>query len=355
MERVSLKSIEKPQKPLFVCVCATTETAYVEGLSAAGKTAGLTDYTPAADAEVLETGMVVDIPILPMTPPYDTPTPALITRTALDLTGVPHLLVNAGMKVLPSNTVPLVDMGGYPGKDIREKIAVTNVEDIFKRACDLGKELQEKYDFIMIGESIPAGTTTANAVLIALGYNEHVSSSASINPIELKQQVVKEALESSGINKGDLKNDPFEAIKLVGDPMMAAVSGIAIGASDIPIVLAGGTQMAAIFAIIKHLGHEVKNISIVTTCYVMDDDTAEFKKLTDILGAKAYAMDPEFGKSRLKGLRQYELGFVKEGVGAGGAIYLSQLYGISYKKLRDEIENLCDRLADYGDISRINK
>lgn len=353
MDGLSPENMTIPERPLFVCVLANTETAYIEGLSAAGKTAKLTDYTPPGDAEVLETGMVVDIPILPMTPPYDTPTPALITRVALNLTGVPHILVNAGLKILPAKTVPLLDIGGSPGKDIRETIAVPDAQGIFERGFRLGRELRGKHDLIMIGESIPAGTTTANAVLTALGYEGNVSSSASTNPLELKKRIVMEALASSGIKPGDLRNDPMKAIQCVGDPMMAAVAGITAGLEDIPVILAGGTQMATVFGVIKHLGYQTDNITIVTTCYVMNDSSAHFAQLVDKLGVKAYATNPGFGKSRLQGLRQYEAGFVKEGVGAGGAIYLTQIFGIPVERLRTEIEMLCEKLSKYGDIDRV--
>ncbi|MGB3907773.1 MAG: TIGR00303 family protein [Methanomethylovorans sp.] len=353
MEGQSPENMKIPERPLFLCVLANTETAYIEGLSAAGKTAKLTDYTPSGDAEVLETGMVVDIPILPMTPPYDTPTPALITRVALDMTGVPHMLINAGLKILPAKTIPLKDIGGSPGKDIREPIAVPEAQGIFERGFSLGRDLREKYDLFVIGESIPAGTTTASAVLVALGYDGSVSSSAFTNPLELKKQVVNEALRSSCIEPGDLRSNPMEAIRLVGDPMMAAVVGITAGLGDVPVVLAGGTQMITIFGLIKHLGYKTDNITIVTTCYVMNDTSAHFARLAKELGAKTYATDPGFGQSRLQGLRQYEAGFVKEGVGAGGAIYLAQMYGIPMEKLRAEIELLSEKLSKYGDINRV--
>ena len=68
---------------------------------------------------------------------------------------------------------------------------------------------------------------------------------------------------------------------------------------------------------------------------------------------KTHATDPGFGQSRLQGLRQYEAGFVKEGVGAGGAIYLAQMYGIPMEKLRAEIELLSEKLSKYGDINRV--
>ncbi|WP_406656844.1 TIGR00303 family protein [Methanolobus sp. ZRKC2] len=353
MDSLSPENASLPERPLFVCVLANTATAYVEGLSAAGKTAKLTDYTPAGDAEVLYKGTIIDIPILPMTPPYDTPTPALITRAALQLTGVPHITVNAGLRVLPSKEVPLVDIGGKPGEDIRGPVAVRDVETAFNNAFKLGQELAEKHDFIMIGESIPAGTTTANAVLQSLGYDGNVSSSSSSNPLSLKRDVVEAALKSSDITFGSLRNDPFKAISCVGDPMMVAVAGIAAGLGDTRLILAGGTQMESIYAVIKHLGYPTDNIMIVTTSYVSSDGSANFGDIAKQLGARCYGVDPCFGESCSEGLRQYELGFVKEGVGAGGAMYLALMYGKSREDIRSEIEGLCSELCKLGSLDRV--
>lgn len=347
------KKFRLPAKPLFVCVLGNTETAYIEGLSAAGKTAKLTDYTPAGDAEVLETGTIIDIPILPMTPPYDTPTPALITRAALSITGIPHIFVNAGLKILPAKQVPLIDIGGKPGNDIRSSVAVHDVEKVFANAFRLGEKLAGEHDLVVIGESIPAGTTTANAVLRCLGYDGNVSSSSNSNPLDLKKQVVQEALESSGIDFGSMRACPLKAIEAVGDPMMVAVAGLAAGLGKTPVILAGGTQMASIFAVVKHLGYTTDNVRIVTTVYVVRDESANFAQLADEIGASYEGIDPEFGKSVFKGLQQYELGFVKEGVGAGGAIYLSSMYGHSMEELRSKIEYLCDELCKFGDLDRI--
>ncbi len=353
MDTLAPDKVRLPEKPLFVCVLGNTETAYIEGLSAAGKTAKLTDYTPAGDAEVLETGTIIDIPILPMTPPYDTPTPALITRAALSLIGVPHIFVNAGLKVLPAKKVTLVDIGGKPGGDIRDPIAVNNVEEAFNNSFKLGENLSKDHDLVMIGESIPGGTTTANAVLQSLGYDGNVSSSADSNPLRLKKEVVREAMASSGITFGSLRDDPLKAIESVGDPMMVAVAGIAAGLGETPVILAGGTQMASIFAVIKHMGYSTDNIKIVTTSYVMNDKSANFVELANEVGAKYEGKDPEFGRSSFKGLQQYEAGFVKEGVGAGGAIYLTELLGHSMEELRSKIEQLCDELCKFGDLARV--
>ncbi|MBN2110192.1 MAG: TIGR00303 family protein [Methanosarcinaceae archaeon] len=353
MDSLSPENTILPERPLFVCVLANTATAYIEGLSAAGKSAQLTDYTPAGDAEVLYKGTIIDIPILPMTPPYDTPTPALITRASLQLTGVPHILVNAGLRVLPAKEVPLVDIGGKPGEDIRGPEAVRDVRKVFDNAFRLGQELSEKHDFVMIGESIPAGTTTANAVLRSLGYDGNVSSSSSLNPLPLKRNVVESAMRSSNITFGSLRDDPFKAIGCVGDPMMVAVAGLAAGLGDTRVILAGGTQMEAIYAVIKHLGYPTDNMMIVTTSYVVDDVSANFAEIAEQLGARCYGVDPCFGESESKGLRQYELGFVKEGVGAGGAMYLALMYGRSRADIRSEIEGLCSELCKLGSLDRV--
>jgi len=42
-----------------------------------------------------------------------------------------------------------------------------------------------------------------------------------------------------------------------------------------------------------------------------------------------YTANPGFRASRTSGLQIYEAGYIKEEVGAGGAMYLAQMYGIS--------------------------
>lgn len=336
---------EKPEKPMFLCILSNTKTAHIPKLSAAGKTAELTDYTPAGDAELMETGNIISVPVLPMTPPYDTPTPAIMTRSALKLTNVPYHFINSGLIVTPE--VPFIDLKAEPGEDIREPIAVKDARDIYERAKLLAKRLQKQVDQVIIGESIPGGTTTAMGVLTALGYNGNVSSSADENPLELKRQVVEEGMKASGLTFGSLKDDPFKAITCMGDPMMAAVLGLIAGfqGTDVTVVLAGGTQMLAVYALAKHLGFDTKKLAIATTRYVAEDKSANFVELTEILGVPVvYIADPGFGKSCLKGLHRYETGTIKEGAGAGGAMYLAGLYGITQEEFRNEVENVCKLL-----------
>jgi uncharacterized protein (TIGR00303 family) len=336
---------KKPEKPMFLCVLSNTKTAHIPKLSAAGKTAELTDYTPAGDAELMDTGNIISVPVLPMTPPYDTPTPAIMTRSALKLTDVPYHFINSGLIVTPE--VPCIDLKAKPGEDIREPIAVIDVQGIYERAKLLAKRLRNHLDLVIIGESIPGGTTTAMGVLMALGYNGNVSSSADENPLELKRKVVEEGMKASGLTFGCLRDDPMKAIACMGDPMMAAVIGLVAGFqdTDVTVVLAGGTQMAAVYALLKHLGLNTEKLAIATTRYVLEDKSANFIELTRTLGVPVvYIADPGFGKSSLKGLHRYETGTIKEGAGAGGAMYLAGLFGITQDEFRAEVENVCKLL-----------
>lgn len=335
----------KPNKPMFLCVLSNTKTAHIPKLSAAGKTAELTDYTPAGDAELMDTGGIISVPVLPMTPPYDTPTPAIMTRSALKLTDIPYQFINSGLIVTPD--VPYIDLKANPGEDIREPLAVKDVQGIYERAKLLAKRLRNQVDHVVIGESIPGGTTTAMGVLMALGYDGNVSSSADENPLELKKKVVEEGMVASGLTFGCLKEDPMKAVACMGDPMMPAVIGLVAGFQDteINVVLAGGTQMAAVYAVIKHLGLNTEKLSIATTRYVVEDKSANFIEITRALKVPVvYVADPGFGKSSLKGLHRYETGTIKEGAGAGGAMYLAGLYGITQEAFRTEVENVCKLL-----------
>jgi len=109
------------------------------------------------------------------------------------------------------------------------------------------------------------------------------------------------------------------------------------------VVLAGGTQMVSVLSIIKALGLD-RDVSIATTKYVACDPTANFREMTEILGYQAFAADPGFGSSRLAGLRMYENGDVKEGVGAGGAMFAAGMMGFSQKEFREKTEEVYDSI-----------
>ncbi|MCL7415814.1 MAG: TIGR00303 family protein [ANME-2 cluster archaeon] len=327
------------QHPLFLCVLSNTDTAKIPGISAAGRLPALIDYTPAGDAELVTLGRTIGNSEPPMT--GNSPTPAVMTRAALQLTGMPFMFINCGLRILPQ--IPLLDVGAHPGGDIRNGQAVQDAGLIYENSVELGRQIRRFSDFVIIGESVPGGTTTAMAVLQALGIDGMVSSSFPKNPMDIKQQVVAQALDRAGIAFGDLLNEPMRAIEYVGDPMMACVSGLVEGLKGTPSILAGGTQMMAVMAIIKFLGIE-NNISIATTKYVAEDGTASFLETVSALGYAAYVVDPGLDRSKNPGLRMYESGVVKEGVGAGGAMFVAGMMGIGQRELLEKVEEICDQL-----------
>jgi uncharacterized protein (TIGR00303 family) len=309
------------KKPLFVCTIATTETAKIPQISAAGKHPEFTDYTPPADAELLLLGKCKCIVGVPVTP-EGIPTPALITMSALRLADIPVLVASGGLKVKPH--VPFLDLGGKPGKDIRTGDAVENVEEVIKRATMAGENLAKTADYLVIGESIPGGTTTALGVLLAMGVDAEgkVSSSMPENPHGLKVEAVRAGLAASGESFGSLAENPIKAIACVGDPMMPAFAGLVVGAAEqIPVLMAGGTQMSALLAVVKALNPDVLcNVAVGTTRWVANDSSSDLKGIVaQIADVPVLAADLDFGSSRFGGLKAYEQGVVKEGVGAGGA------------------------------------
>ncbi len=337
--------------PLFVCVIATTETAKIPGLSAAGANPAITDYTPPADVELLLLGKCKCIPGVPVTPD-GIPTPALISMSALRAANTPILVANAGSRIRPM--VPFVDLGGAPGKDIRTGSAVEKVEELFENALILGRELAEASDYLVIGESIPGGTTTALGVLLAMGFNarEKVSSSMPNNPHSLKIETVETGFKNAQIKPGDFKLHPLKAIEHVGDPMIAAAAGMTIGAAKKkPVLMAGGTQMTPVLASVAAMDHGILgNMAIGTTKWISQDTTSDIKGIvSQIADVPILVADVDFGSSKHGGLRAYETGIVREGVGAGGSVIaaIAKSRGkLTVKQLDMEIERNYERLVE---------
>ena len=351
LKRLSRKS------PLFVCTIGTTETAKIPGISAAGKYPELTDYTPPADVELLLLGRCKCIPKVPITP-EGIPTPALITMAALRLADIPALVVSGGLQINPH--VPFLDLGGKPGRDIRTGKAVDNVEEVLWRARIAGENLSKTADYLVVGESIPGGTTTALGILLAMGIDAKgkVSSSMPRNPHELKIKTVEEGLKASKVEFGALASDPLEAISCVGDPMISAFAGLVLGAAEkVPVLMAGGTQMGAVLAVINVLNPNVlDNVAIGTTRWIIIDEKADLKGIiTQITDIPILAADLDFSQSRFEGLKVYEAGVVKEGVGAGGAAIAAMAKSkgsITKDALLKEIERNYERLVDQSDAVR---
>jgi NaMN:DMB phosphoribosyltransferase len=170
------------------------------------------------------------------------------------------------------------------------------------------------------------------------------------NPLDIKRAVVRQGIDASGLTTDEARADPLRAIAAIGDPMMPAVAGMIRGmaSSDMSIVLAGGTQMIAVFMILAHLGIDTSRISIATTKYVSQDPSIDFDAVIRDLGCPIHIVDPGFAGSRMAGLRKYEAGEVKEGVGAGGAMYAAGMLGVTQREMLGAVEAVYEALMGGG-------
>ncbi len=207
---------------------------------------------------------------------------------------------------------------------------------------DLGQEWGEKLAkqlssaYLIISECVVGGTTTALGILTGLGIKADgkVNSSHPNCNHRQKQAIVQAGLTNAGLWPLPLELDPLKLVAAVGDPMQIVAAGMAISASRTSgVMLAGGTQMLAVCALIQAIsnfyGKQVgwKRIVVGTTRWVAEDPTGDTVGLAKSVGnIPLIATKLSFANSKYSQLRAYERGYVKEGVGAGGAAIASHLY-----------------------------
>jgi uncharacterized protein (TIGR00303 family) len=300
----------------------------IPGLSGAGPTPEKTLLTPNLDAELVTRGRINSLPLKPNTP-TGCPTPASITRAMIELTGVPPLFINAGLK--HPLTVPYLDALGGVGMDPRNGDAVPLAKNLFHHGQEIGKILSWSSDLLVLGECVPGGTTTALCVLRALGYPATVSSSFVQNPVSQKESFCCHAL--MGISDNNI-TEPLDIIRSVGDPMIPVAAGIAHTYTG-KLVLAGGTQMLAVCGVIKAMNGPMP--AVVTTIYVREDRTANVQELAGMMGVHLYYVDPGFDTLGHDGLARYCCGEVKEGTGAGGAMFMAYMMGYTQDQIQNKI------------------
>ncbi|MBQ7978628.1 MAG: hypothetical protein IJ248_02605, partial [Candidatus Methanomethylophilaceae archaeon] len=174
-----------------------------------------------------------------------------------------------------------------------------------------------------------------------------VSSSSPKNPKELKSRLVKEALETAGIEPGDYAKNPLKAMECFGDPMMPANVGILCGAAKhVPVIVGGGTQMAAVMSAAVVLHPEiVGNFMQGTTRWLMEDPNSSMKKIMDNISDRIPILyvNVDYSDSPYEGLQAYEWGYIKEGTGCGGAsvgAIITSAGKITAKDLKDQVHEI---------------
>jgi uncharacterized protein (TIGR00303 family) len=340
--------------PVFACVLGFTETGLIPGISAAGATPEDRQYTAIADAEFLYHGPQPQ-PRYPLPPLYAGASPVLISRAVVEALEIPVYLFNAGLPQPPD--VPAIDLGGTPARCLSQGCALElgTVKQIMEQGLIWGEKLAARVTqgYLVLGECVVGGTTTALAVLTGLGIaaSGKINSSHPICNHAQKWAVVQAGLQRGGV--GDLPvRDPLQLVAAVGDPMQVAAAGMAIAASrSRGVMLAGGTQMLAVYALIQsisrayNLAWQPEQVVVGTTRWVAEDPTGNTVELAKMVGCvPLLATQLSFATSRYPQLRAYEQGYVKEGMGAGGCCVTAHLrQDLSQPQLLKIIEALIER------------
>jgi uncharacterized protein (TIGR00303 family) len=259
----------------------------------------------------------------------------LITRAVVTALSLPLYLLNAGLPVAPA--VPAFDLGGCPAQCLMtgSALPIERVRHLFQQGLNWGQQLAQQHPYLVIAECVVGGTTTALALLTGLGYTcqDKVNSShPQCNHVQ-KWQVVQQGLQVAQTRLGaNPALSGLDWVAALGDPMQIVVAGMALAASQqVGVLLAGGTQMLAVYALAKALAASQplpwrpEAIVVGTTRWVAEDPTGDTVGLADLVGAPLLASPLNFAHSQYPQLRAYECGFVKEGVGAGGAAITAHL------------------------------
>jgi uncharacterized protein (TIGR00303 family) len=395
--------------PVLACILGFTATGLIPGISAAGATPEARKYTAIADAEFLVNG-VTPQPQYPLPPLKAGASPVLISRAVVEAFNLPIYLFNAGLPYPPA--VEAIDLGGVPANCLTSgnSLPLETVKHLFEQGLKWGEQLAAAADggYVIISECVVGGTTTALSVLTGLG----IAASGKVNSSHPhcnhahKWEIVQVGLEKWGREAGraeeaDTVNvslptsypvDPFQLVAAVGDPMQIAAAGMAISASRYSgVLLAGGTQMLAVYALAQALvktaggaGGEEKQgqsfmpissqqkapltsprlhsdaspafnkdalawqheqVVVGTTRWVAEDPTGDTVGLAQDIGrVPLLATQLSFAASRYPQLQAYEQGYVKEGVGAGGCAIAAHLYqNWNSVQLLQAIEGLIER------------
>jgi uncharacterized protein (TIGR00303 family) len=336
------------KSPVFACVLGFTQTCLIPGISAAGKTPADRQYTAIADAEFLVNG-VQPHPDYPLPPLIAGASPVYISRAIVAALDLPVYVFNAGLPTPP--TIPHVDLGGMPAACLTTGAALplVTVERLYQQGLHWGTKLAAEVgadSYLIVGECVVGGTTTALSLLAGLGIDA-LGKVNSSHPVCNHQQ--KAEIVDRGLSQLALPLSPLALVAAIGDPMQIVAAGMAIAASrSCGVLLAGGTQMLAVAALIHAIGLEegieinTAQIVVGTTDWVATDRSGDTIALArSIPNIPLIATQLSFAKSQYSQLQVYEQGFVKEGVGAGGLAIAASLYrGWGQTDLLDSIEQL---------------
>jgi uncharacterized protein (TIGR00303 family) len=334
----------------------------VPGISAAGATPEARCTTAVADAEFLALG--IQSTGTYRLPPLDAGlSPVLISRALIEQGNWPVVILDAGLSVTPS--VPTNSLGTVTARCIStgQALPLSQVQRLFQAGQNWADRIWKTHGdrYLVIGECVVGGTTTALGVLSALGMGitagNKVSSSHPICNHFQKLDLIHQGLQSFHSLQRfprSLPLSPWEAIAALGDPMQPVVAGLMLRASQRQsVLLAGGTQMLATYALGAAIAAQDQRpwqrdaIVVGTTRWVAEDPTSDAPGLAQALNAPLLSTTLNFSHSIHPALQRYEAGYVKEGVGAGGmAIAATLAWGWGQPELQDCVDRFTSRFYE---------
>ena len=346
----------------FILILAGSKTSEVKGISAAGLTPSSRRYTALADAEFLLKGPLKKLK-------WDLPklnagfSPALISYVGSKFLNINPLIISVGLFNEPTfQHINFETPSQGPAECLKNGNAmkIDRVRFLWEEGLSMGKEMTQP---LLLAECVPGGTTTAQAVMNGLGISvEDLMGSSIINPpIDLKRNLVEEGLRNADLGENPLSQNVIAA---VGDPFQPVAVGLILGAREVglPVLLGGGTQMIAILSLALRAikpskrSYFLSGVSIATTAWLAEDrqlltngDRSSFERLINLVEKHfnveilAFSSGLKFINSTKKELKDYEKGYVKEGVGAGAISFLAQVNGVSCSQLIKACELAIDQ------------
>lgn len=325
----------------FLLAASVTRTCEIVGITQAG-IPGKIPLTPTLDAEFITTQKLHSMPHLAQTP-SGVPTPALITRAVHNLSPFSNIeILNLGLELQPQQCF-VHNFDIKPSESIATGANI-NAKEIFRKGMTFGQTYELKGAYLILGESTPSGTTTAEASVLALGYEcENDFSSSFLHvPSSIKKETINAAL---ALTNSDMSR--FEKLSLVSDNMLLFCAGFLLEASRrFHVVLAGGTQMAACLLMADALREDVfmrlkhDNITLATTGWVAKDTHSDIAHILSHLSYTPHAIYTEFSfaNAEIPVLKKYDEGEAKEGVGAGAALAYACANGLNNDDVLGAVE-----------------
>ncbi len=327
----------------FLLAASVTRTCEIEGITQAG-IPGKIPLTPTLDAEFLATGRVFSLENMAETA-TGIPTPGLLTRAVQTLTPFAAVrILDLGLATKPQQ-VEAEDMGLSPSPSITDP-APFDAKAVFDKGKAYAKSYRPTGDYVILGESTPAGTTTAQAAVKALGLESDglFASSFKTAPVSIKEAALADAL-----NKLTPEMSVYEKLGHTADQTLLFSAGFMLEASKrFKVVLAGGTQMAAALLIADRLStkeeiwFDPRNITLCTTGWIARDGASNINALLKQLSFRVKAVYAAFlyEDAEIPVLRLYDEGEAKEGVGAGAAIAYGYMQGLTQQQITARVEAL---------------